>query len=183
MPIKSLILGAPPFWHGQQGGISPKPNPTEDIQSWLLESGSLTQRLRGRYGERFGVVLLQQRIGAPYLEERMALALRPGAKAVIREVALMAGPSPVILARSIIPQDTVNYADPRLSRLGNQPLGEILFTHPELGRRTLEWTRVPLRSPWEVKSVMGRRSLYTLSQTFPLLVAEFFLPELLNPEA
>lgn len=178
MSIKSLILASPPLWHTQQGGHSQN---AHDIHSWLLEPGSLTQRLRGRYGESFGVVLLQQRIGAPYAEERMALGLCPGDKAVIREVALMAGDSPVILARSIIPHETIQYADPRLSRLGTQPLGEILFTHPELGRRTLEWTRVPLRSPWNEDAVMGRRSLYTLSQTFPLLVAEFFLPSLLDP--
>lgn len=182
MPNKSLILASPPLWHGQQGGISQTSPQANDIHSWLLEPGSLTQRLRTQYGKNFGVLLLQQRLGIPYSEERMALGLRPGAKAVIREVGLMAGKSPVILARSIIPQETVKYADPRLSRLGNQPLGEILFTHPELGRRTLEWTRVSLRRQWGVKEVMGRRSLYTLSQTFPLLVAEFFLPALLNPE-
>lgn len=183
MPIKSLILGSPPLWHGQQNGVSPAFGPSENIHSWLLESGSLTQRLRGRYGNAFGVVLLQQRIGAPYIEERRALALCPGAKAIIREVALMAGQSPVILARSIIPQETLKYADPRLAKLGNQPLGEILFTHPQLGRRTLEWTRAPLRNQWCVQSVMGRRSLYILGQHFPLLVSEFFLPKLLIPEA
>lgn len=183
MPIKSLILSSPPLWHGQQGGISPSPSPANDVHSWLLEAGSLTQRLRSRYGNAFGVVLLQQRLGLPFAEERMALSLRPGAKAVIREVALMAGQSPVILARSIIPHETVQYADPRLSRLGDQPLGEILFTHPELGRSTLEWSRVSLRAPWAAQSVMGRRSLYTLSQSFPLLVAEFFLPELLKKKA
>ena len=183
MPIKSLILESPPLWHGQQGGHAPSAPEANDISSWLLEPGSLTQRLRTRYGGTFGVVLLQQRLGVPYVEERYALALRPGAKAVIREVGLMAGKSPVILARSIIPEETVKYADPRLSRLGNHPLGEILFTHPELGRRTLEWTKVPLRSHWNVKEVMGRRSLYTLGQAFPLLVAEFFLPLLLDPKS
>jgi chorismate lyase len=183
MPVKSLILASPPRWHSQQGGMSSSSAKTHEIRSWLLEAGSLTLRLRNRYGDQFGVVLLQQRIGTPYIEECMALGLRPGARAIIREVGLMAGRSPVVLARSIIPQDTMKYADPRLSRLGNQPLGEILFTHPELGRTTLEWTKVPLRSLWNVKEVMGRRSLYTLGQSFPLLVAEFFLPELLDSES
>lgn len=183
MPIKSLILASPPQWHQQQGGRSQHTPKADDINSWLLETGSLTQRLRVRYGESFGVALLQQRLGVPFAEERMALALRPKAKAVIREVSLMAGRAPVILARSIIPQDTLKYADPRLSRLGNQPLGEILFTRPELGRRTLEWTRVVLRAQWDGEEVMGRRSLYTLGQSFPLLVAEFFLPELLDSES
>lgn len=183
MPIKSLILGSPPHWRGLQGSPLQRLNHANEIHSWLLEPGSLTQRLRIRYGDRFGVVLLAQRLGIPYVEERKALALGPGAKVVIREVGLMAGQSPVILARSIIPQDTVQYADPRLARLGNQPLGEILFTHPELGRKTLEWTKVPLRSRWADKEVMGRRSLYTLRQSFPLLVAEFFLPALLERES
>jgi chorismate--pyruvate lyase len=183
MPIKSLILASPPNWHRQQGGSSKYAPKANDIRTWLFETGSLTQRLRNRYGDTFGVVLLQQRLGVPFAEERMALALRPGTQAVIREVGLMAGQAPVILARSIIPQDTVKYADPRLSRLGNQPLGEILFTHPELGRRTLEWTRVPLRFQWNGEAVMGRRSLYTLGQSFPLLVAEFFLPQLLDSES
>ena len=183
MPVKSLILASPPRWHSQQGGVSSHTAEPHELRSWLSEAGSLTLRLRNRYGERFGVALLQQRVGTPYTEECHALGLRPGTLAVIREVGLMAGPSPAVLARSIIPQNTVKYADPRLSRLGNQPLGEILFTHPELGRRTLEWTKAPLRSSWKIREVMGRRSLYTLGQSFPLLVAEFFLPQLLDPES
>lgn len=180
MPIKSLILASPLLWHAQSGGISRRSAESNDIRSWLLEAGSLTQRLRGRYGASFGVMLLQQRLGTPYVEEWQTLDLRPGDKTVIREVALMSGTTPVVLARSIIPQETVNYADPRLARLGTQPLGEILFSHPELGRRTLEWSKVRLRSPWGGMEVMGRRSLYTLGQGLPLLVAEYFLPELLK---
>jgi len=183
MPVKSLILASPLRWHRQQGGLSSPSTETHAIRSWLLEAGSLTLRLRNRYGDRFGVVLLQQRVGTPYIEECLTLGLRSGTRVVIREVALMAGASPVVLARSIIPQDTLKFADPRLSRLGNQPLGEILFTHPELGRKTLEWTKAPLRGPWNVKEVVGRRSLYTLGQGFPLLVAEFFLPQLFDPES
>jgi chorismate--pyruvate lyase len=176
MTLKSCILTAPPRWHFLSNSRFPQEMPkTESLGSWLKEPGSLTQRLRNRYGKGFQVDVLLQKTGIPLVEEQLALGLERGERALIREVALMANSVPVILARSIIPERTARVADRRLSRLGTQPLGDILFSHPELAREALQWTQVPLkgRSP-----TSGRRSLYTLGDDSPLLVAEFFLPEL-----
>ena len=88
----------------------------------------------------------------------------------------------MILARSLWPHETMQRADRRLWRLGNQPLGEILFSHPALQRSTLEFTRTRLRpgSGWEAQRAFGRRSLYTMGPRAPLLIAEFFLPPCLE---
>lgn len=177
--MKSLILTSPPRWRRLED--SPRTGANE-LRSWLLEPGSLTQRLRERYGNAFHVQLLKEHPGSPFQEEILTLGIRPGQKVLIREVGLMAGTSPVIMARSIIPQDTVKYADPRLARLENRPLGELLFAHRELARSRLQWSSIPLRRRWSFGKVMGRRSVYTLGPDFPVLVAEFFLPALLNPE-
>jgi len=62
----------------------------------------------------------------------------------------------------------------RLRRLNERPLGEFLFRDPYLLRSQLEIVREG--------EIWGRRSLF-ISHHHPLLVAEFFLPALLEEDA
>ena len=61
----------------------------------------------------------------------------------------------------------------RLRTLNDRPLGELLFQDPFLVRQQLEITRSG--------DFWGRRSLF-YSHHRPLLVAEFFLPALLDED-
>ena len=151
-----------------------------------MEPGSLTQRLRHKFGAGFRVTLLGQSWQKPGMDEARQLGLQPGHRAIVREVALQNGSRPVVLARSIIPAQTLRGADRRLARLGNRPLGHILFADPRLQRLQLQWTKVT-RCHWKIglfaeesasAPIWGRRSLYSLGPEHKLLVAEFFLPAL-----
>ena len=155
------------------------------MQSWLFEPGSLTRRLRELCGGRFRVRLLRQDWDRPYADESRALGSTCRHRAVVREVLLQWEEQPLVAARSVIPVMTLRNAHRGLIRLGERPLGEILFADPRLRRQHLElaeiepaiWCReIPILPP-PANRIWGRRSLYTLGPG-RLLVAEFFLPAL-----
>jgi chorismate--pyruvate lyase len=181
--ISSRLFKTPPRWR-RAFFLAPRLL-SKPVSSWVYEQGSLTERLQQQYGKDFNVKVLMHEVRLPFAEEALKLGLRKGEKALVREVILRAGKEPLILARSIVPRATFLHADRRLLRLGNQPLGHVIFTHPELRRQDLEVATLPLCR--ELKGVpsgegklktRGRRSLYTIGQNFPLLVSEFFLPAL-----
>ncbi|NBS17009.1 MAG: chorismate lyase [Gammaproteobacteria bacterium] len=189
MPLASRFLNHSPRWHRTLFRVRPRTEREMIIASWIKESGSLTERLIQSVGQGFRVVVLQQRLGSGYAEERQALGLTRDQQAIIREVALQSNDQPLVLARSIIPQSTLIGADRRLGHLGNQPLGHILFKDPRLTRETLEVCYLRPQSiradapgidPQHPEPLWGRRSLYQLGEGHPLLVAEFFLPSLLD---
>jgi chorismate--pyruvate lyase len=185
---RSLLFLAPPRWRRvRHHGNRPIP---PHIATWLLESGSLTRRLKHLCGGGFRVRLLRQAWDKPFADESRALKLAMGRRAVVREVALQWGDRPLVLARSVIPAKTLRGVDRRLAHLGTRPLGEILFADPRMHRKHLELTELaPER--WRkdcpgtgaiARRVWGRRSLYGLGAGHTLLVAEFFLPELFAPD-
>lgn len=151
--------------------VVPKPEPA--LQSWLLDPGSLTSRLRLLGGARFNVCVL---------EERWAAQISPGLLQCFephvlrqrmwsRKVLLQCGNTPWVAAHSLIPVSSMQGPLKRLRNLEERPLGEFLFRDPALRRYQLELTRFD--AGW------GRRSLFYLHGK-PLLVAEFFLPALLQ---
>lgn len=92
-------------------------------------------------------------------------------------------------ARSVLPHKTLTGKRRMLGKLGNRPLGEILFSDPDIQRDALEIacikkdqrmfscaTQSLTKTP---ESVWGRRSVFYLHKK-PLLVNEVFLPSLLE---
>ena len=156
------------------------------MQSWLNEPGSLTKRLRQRYGGSFGVKVLFNRWKPAYIDECRLLELNPACFQLIREVQLHCNGTPLVLARTVLPQETIRIARRNLSHLGNRPLGEVLFAYPDLQRRQRQLSCAPpgiwsphLQTTHTIdKPVWGRRTVYAIHNQ-PLLVAEFFLPALL----
>lgn len=149
------------------------------MRSWLYEPGSLTLRLQHAYGDAFRVQVVAQGWAQGFRGERRLLGSTPGTLCLLREVVLLCGDRPLVLARSLIPAKTLRRADPALARLGSRPLGEVLFACPQLRRSHLQLARVQpsaFRAMAPEASVWGRRSLYTIAAG-DLLVCEFFLPE------
>ena len=186
MNRRSRLFRQPPRWMRARKGRLLPTQPPADTLSWLFEEGSLTQRLRRGCADPFRVVLLGQGWIKPFAEEARTLGLRPGQRAIVREVSLQDGERPLVVARSVIPPRALRGADRRLASLGNQPLGHILFADPRLRRQRLQLTRIaaadwlpnPGLGPMPEQPVWGRRSLYALGPGHRLLVAEFFLPAL-----
>ncbi len=121
------------------------------------------------------------------MEECRQLAVPHSRYQLIREVLLHADGVPLVLARTVLPAATIKIAQRNLSHLGTRPLGEVIFSYPDLAltqrdfslATAAQWsTAVRLRFLGE-QAVFGRRTLYGIHRQ-PLLVAEFFLPEMLH---
>jgi chorismate--pyruvate lyase len=191
LTTRSQLFRRAPDWF--QLGSSQRSQIPEGLHPWLFEAGSLTRRVRGLCGGDFRLRVLQQEWLRPFADESRALRLRPSRVALVREVALQCGEQPLVVARSIIPASILRGAQRHLASLGNRPLGEILFSDPNLKRLGLELAVVE-RAKWlperskaldfaeSSDRIWGRRSLYAVAHG-NLLVAEFFLPSLLKREA
>jgi chorismate--pyruvate lyase len=93
---------------------------------------------------------------------------------------------PLLLARTIIPEETIKVAHRNLAHLGTRPLGEVIFSYPDLERVTMDltlitpvtWTENAQKKANIIQPIWGRRTVYAI-QKRPMLVSEFFLPEIL----
>ena len=165
----------------------------EKVSKWLLDNTSLTLRVKNHCMSHdlgcFSVQVLNQKMSMPLDDEVQHLKLKNKDDALIREVLLYCDESPLIYARTIIPMQTLTGDQRQLGELGNRPLGEFLFSQPGLERDIMEIAA--LRQGHQLfdsaithiaakpTEIWARRSVFRLEHK-PLLVAEVFLPELLN---
>ncbi len=181
-----LVLPDPsPRWHSDSRSFL-RDAPV-GLFAWLLDTGSLTQRLRRACAGRFRVHVLHQGWTHPSRDEARALRLRPDARAWTREVQLFCGEQPWVFARTLIPAKTLRGRGRRLTRLGAKPLGEVLFADPRVRRGPVEIARIPAGQRLHRRAftgfveppapLWGRRSVFWIDDG-PLLVCEFFLPDL-----
>ena len=155
-----------------------------DVASWLFDPESLTARLISTCNGRFSVKLLSVRRSTPTPDEIQALNLRYRSHAIIRQVLLYCDNTPWVYARTVIPMTSLRGALQGLVKLGNRPLGAVLFADKSMQRSEIEFTVVNHQHPcysWTgfkgKRDIWGRRSVFRLSNK-PLLVSEFFLPDL-----
>jgi len=185
LTAKSCLFTREPLWQENRQGLRHKI--PENVQSWIYESDSLTQRLRNFYGDGVAVKILRQRWHTPFLSERRLLKLPEHHYSLMREVLLHANGKPLILARTIIPASTIKAAKSNLSHLGTRPLGEIIFSYPKLERIAMDvtlinpsiWTQPAIAEAGINQPIWGRRTVYAIAHK-QMLVSEFFLPEVLG---
>ncbi|VAW53325.1 Chorismate--pyruvate lyase [hydrothermal vent metagenome] len=104
--------------------------------------------------------------------------------ALVRQVLLCCGDKPLIYAKTVIPVATVRGAQRRYANMGNRPLGEMLFADRTMRRETVhvaKLTKTHIANQYVNgdEDVWGRRSVFRVSGK-PILVSEYFLPELLK---
>ncbi len=179
----SVKTSAAPVWSRYQrwtrGQIPPRQ------VSWLLDSGSLTDRLKKACAGCFEVRVMDEGWQRPRLDELRALGMRSGQIGWIRQVQLLCDGTPWVFARTVVPVTTLSGAQRRLAHLGNRPLGAFLFADPGMRRGPVELACIRegqamfseagsglKRKP---AAVWGRRSVFRVGGK-PLLVAELFLP-------
>jgi chorismate--pyruvate lyase len=151
-------------------------------RDWLMDRGSLTERLLDASDGQFKVQVLNQSLQRPSLSERRALSLPEHRLALVREVILSGRGLPWVFARSVIPLQTLTGRLRKLRHLDSRPLGALLFSDPSMGREPLQWACIEPNgqslseqlAPLD-KRAWGRRSVFKLSGK-PLLVCEVFLP-------
>lgn len=158
--------------------LSPMPRTLlpEPWRNWVLDSGSLTQRLKNLTNDpkAFSVQLNRIEFTRASLSEARALNIPFREQVYVREVTLMLRGEPVVVARSVIPRSTLTGYERQLMRLGNKPLGEFLFNHKHMKRHAIECKQGQVSN----QKAWARRSVFELSGK-PLMVSEVFLEHLL----
>lgn len=157
-----------------------------EIRPWLIHTGSLTTRLRKLCND-FSVKLIAQYQRAALPHEADMLDINGDPYLIEREVLLLCGNNPVVYARSFIPLKALKDRFADLDTLGTQPLGEKIFSDPELQRGEIEWTILSEKHAsfqhavsalqQRPDKIYGRRSVF-LGAPSPILISEFFLPTL-----
>ncbi len=151
---------------------------------WLFDVSSLTARMITLCGKNFSVRVISQKWQKLNAEEASAMSLNNVHSALIREVLLCCKNQPLVYARTVIPVTTIQGAQRRFANMGNRPLGAMLFADRTMRREEVQVA--VLSASHEANKytnsderVWGRRSVFRVAGK-PLLVSEYFLPELLN---
>ncbi|MFM7294092.1 MAG: chorismate--pyruvate lyase family protein [Burkholderiales bacterium] len=171
--MRTVKLTQPDAWHQMP--------PAGALRKWITDRGSLTARIIANFAD-FNLVRLGQRLVVPLNDERRALRLRRGELAVVREVVLRSGVTPLVFAHTVVnPRDLAD-AWRGLSRLGSRPLAEMLFQDPLVSRMPIEYRKLRqgnalLRRGGINTAAWARRSVF-LKNGQPLMVTEVFLPTL-----
>jgi chorismate--pyruvate lyase len=152
------------------------------VRSWLLDKGSLTERLIGASGGDFEVLRLSQGWQLPTLSERNLLDIPSRQWALVREVVLRCHGQAWVYARSVIPGTTLSGSLRYLRWLENQSLGALIFQNPQLRRSSFQLALLPANCDYIHASLRqqapawARRSRFTIAGK-SLSVSEVFLQQ------
>ena len=155
--------------------------PSASLQTWLLDSGSLTAKLIKHSGGHFNVQVLQQVHARASNSEALALEIDFQQRCLVREVILRGKGQPWVFARSVLPLSSLTGPLYHLRKQGNRPLGAFLFSQPHLKRSPIALSLISRHHAYVPEEflgdaqVWGRRSIFSIDNR-PLLVSEVFLP-------
>ena len=149
-------------WSNDDSVLIPQP-----IQAWLLDQGSLTERLKQQSASQVTVKVHQQQV----LTARYADLSNTECAIWSRQVQLYNQSSPLIEAHTLVLADDLTHTLAPLCQLGQQPLGEYLFSQPTLQRSPILIS--------QLGDLWLRKSVFTLHNC-PIVVAEMFYPDVFN---
>ena len=139
----------------------------KEIISWLTESGSITSRIKSF--SNFRLKLLRDGPGKVDASED-DLIITNYKENNIREVVLYSDEEPFIYAKSILPLETIRLGLGALGSLKENPLGDILFSNPEIKKKHMLFAKFESNK----RIFYGRKGIYTV-KGYPFSVCEIFL--------
>ena len=158
------------------------------LSRFLFEDGSLSRLIQCKFKGRFHIDLINESWVTPISYEKKILSLRDNEIAFIRESYLNCNNKKLVYARTVIPKQTLKKQNQNLTRLGQKPLGEILFNNEKIYRDNIKYARIPLSNELHSRakgsckissSLYGRQSIFYIKNK-PLLVFEIFLPDIIR---
>lgn len=174
-------LGITSRWQDSQQFEVPDPL----LKNWLLNTGSLTERLQTSC-RHFQVKVLFHGFSEISDLETQYLYNDQNSEPIstqVREVVLMGDDSPWVFARSLIPASFVENVMSDITQLGDKPLGKIIFNDPRFERQAFQLTKIDPSERFvdhlqlhDSRQLWGRRSLFRYNE-HRLSVAEVFLPD------
>ena len=153
-------------------------------EPWFTHSAHPAALLR-QFSRQAGIPAL----AGVCVDELAMMNLRRNELALVREVYLYCGDTPVVFAHSVVARKDLRGAWRGLSGLGNRSLGTVLFTNPVVKRTPLRFKKLNSTHPLFIRAcrhlqakppgLWARRSLFSL-QGQSILVTEVFLPSILE---
>ena len=138
-----------------------------EIKSWLLEQGPITKRIKSI--AEFRLELIQDELSDATDDEILFLKI-DSEEIRIREVILYGNENPIVYARTIIPNTTIEKGLKELGKIGNKPLGDILFEKDIFFKEDIVFATFKD----EESLFWGRKIKYTVKDQ-PFSVMEVFL--------
>lgn len=172
----TVVCAHPPLWLGAD---QLHPALAEGVADWLLDAGSLTQRLTALSGGTFGISVLDEGWMPLRSDECATLGVTEACQGWVREVCMFGQEQPWVFARSVALRSILEGAGLALDGLGNRPLGELLFgEHTAFQRGAFQVARYP--ADW-LPAALRRENLWSRRSCFQrdalgVLVTEVFLP-------
>lgn len=153
----------------------------QPLKHWLLDDKSLTEKLEG-FCHRLSVRVIGQQV-APVHDNEVNM-MDTDDPLCVREVLLEGDDTPWVFARSLIPARLMENPDSEVARIGNQPLGRLLFNDArfirgpfEVGQLAPSHLSLPeLDSSTRQSDLWARRSVFSFESS-RIMVAELFLPD------
>jgi len=157
--------------------------PNYYLKNWLLDSGSLTERLQSQCSS-FNLTLIgQQHVQITPEEFQRVCApqqLLNFKEWQVREVILWGDNKPWVFARSIIPQ---RLCENDFTNLNTKPLGQLIFNDKRFERMPFEVTNMDSSEAFLAQlhlasdmNLWGRRSVFSF-EDLKMSVSEIFLPD------
>lgn len=178
-PAYTFPIGIPSQWTEPNQVDIPNPR----LQAWLLDTGSLTEKLQTRCST-FKLTLIGQE-HSQITDEEFQRVSAPSQQFdpqqwQVREVLLWGDNQPWVFARSVIPQQL---CESDFVNLNTQPLGQLIFNDKRFKRMPFEVTNIsPSQDFLEKlrissnKDLWGRRSAFSF-EGLKMTVSEIFLPD------
>ena len=138
-----------------------------EIKSWLLEQGPITKKIKSI--AEFRLELIQDEFSDATDDEILFLKI-DSEEIRIREVILFGNENPMVFARTIIPNTTIEKGLQELGKIGNKPLGDILFEKDIFSKEDIVFATFKD----EESLFWGRKIKYTVKDQ-PFSVMEVFL--------
>ncbi len=138
-----------------------------EIRSWLLEKGPITHRIK--LTEEFKLqIICDEEKEVP--ESELKFLKFDSKRNRLREVLLHGNNTPRVFARSVIPNETIEYGFKKLGELGSKPLGDILFNKDIFKKELMQYASFKINQ----NIFWGRKARYTV-KSYPFSVMEVFL--------
>ena len=150
------------------------------LKNWLLNTGSLTERLQAHcHTFRLEVIRYQKHLVSHADAEKIGCDSN---EVFIREVMLFGDDVPWVFAQTIMPESLFEDLAKNLANLGNKPVGSIIFNDTNFFRQPFELITLPMDNSLSsdlciasTQPLWGRRSVFSY-QKYKMMISEVFLP-------
>ncbi|MEK9650469.1 MAG: chorismate lyase [Gammaproteobacteria bacterium] len=138
-------------------------------RSWLFESKSITQRIKKNHAFKLELTSeIEEKLDSI---EKKLIGIASD-QSFVRRVMLFADNKLFVLAKSIIPKETMKFGYSDLEKLGNKPLGDLIFTSKEFNKKNSYFAKFKINS----KTYWGRITVFDVGG-YPMSIREIFIIE------